>query len=61
MTSLRLDDEDRAILARLMQRYGVRSVAQMIRIAIRFLDQMPTELPTRGSVSNQKDAPAEAS
>lgn len=38
-TTIRFDDEDRALIARLKQQLGITSTSQLVRTALRVLDQ----------------------
>ena len=39
ITTIRLSAEDRALIERLKQRYGVESMTQLIRLALRLMDE----------------------
>lgn len=43
LTSIRLSDDDRALIVDLKQRYGVTSMRQVIRLALRMLAERKAE------------------
>jgi hypothetical protein len=45
LTTIRLSDEDRALIADLKQRYGLTSTTQLIRLALRVLAERRNETP----------------
>jgi hypothetical protein len=38
-TTIRLSEEDRALIERLKARYGIESTTQLIRLALRMMDE----------------------
>lgn len=70
-TTIRFDDDDRALIARLKRQFGITSTSQLVRMALRVLDQWyvqryvergetPPDVSEHGGMASEDEARQDA-